>query len=339
MRRRTFRSRAMLVSIGLLALTGCSTESDDIPQEDGITLSGSIIHAREFMQLTEVHDQTGMTLLEGPTFDEDGELFVVDVTAPPGMPKVMRIDVDDKTSRVVHTDDRGAYTSAQFSPHDGRLYLTDFAHGDILSLAPDGSDPRIFFSGKVDGAQMSPDDIAFDEEGRLYVSDSRGLTEGAAHGRVVRIDRDGKTATVLAERLAAPNGISFDADYRGLWLSELTENRISYLHLGENGEVESRHTAIRVDGGIAQTDSIAVDVDGNLYQALHGRPAMAVYSKYGEHLATVEIPDDAAGLESATNVAITPGGTTAYMTVSGPAGGFLYTFDAIAEGIRQSNGG
>lgn len=42
----------------------------------------------------------------------------------------------------------------------------------------------------------------------------------------------------------------------------------------------------------------------------------------------------AKGLESATNVAITPGGTQAYMTVSGPGGGYLYTFDASAEAIR-----
>ncbi|CAM5260580.1 hypothetical protein STENM327S_07153 [Streptomyces tendae] len=67
---------------------------------------------------------------------------------------------------------------------------------------------------------------------------------------------------------------------------------------------------------------------------------MAVYDKYGERLATVEVPARAArGLESATNVAITPGGTRAYMTVSGPDGGYLYGFDALGEGIRQSNGG
>ncbi|MFF4291940.1 SMP-30/gluconolactonase/LRE family protein, partial [Streptomyces sp. NPDC001633] len=96
---------------------------------------------------------------------------------------------------------------------------------------------------------------------------------------------------------------------------------------------------VRVDGGIAQTDSIAVDADGNIYQALHGRPAMVVYDQYGERLATVEIPGRVKGLKSATNVAIKPGTTTAYMTVSGPAGGYLFTFDAPAKGIRQSNGG
>ncbi|MFF3781900.1 SMP-30/gluconolactonase/LRE family protein [Streptomyces sp. NPDC001933] len=340
MQRLSARSFAVLATIGTLVLTGCGTQSGDPrTQEAASATAGRTIRAQKVMQLTQVHAETGMTLLEGPTFGEDGGLFVVDVTAPGGKPKVMRVDVGKKTSRAVHTDGRGAYTSAQFSPYDGRLYLSDFAHGEVVSLAPGGGDPRTFFSGEVDGARMNPDDIAFDQKGNLYISDSRGLSEGQAHGRVVRIDREGKKATVLAEDLAAPNGISFDVDHRGLWFSELTENRISYLRLDNEGEVTSRHTAIRVDGGIAQTDSIAVDADGNLYQGLHGRAAMAVYDRHGEQLATVELPARTEGLESATNVAITPGGTKAYMTVSGPAGGYLYAFDALAEGIRQSNGG
>ncbi|GGQ33732.1 SMP-30/gluconolactonase/LRE family protein [Streptomyces mutabilis] len=341
MRRLPIRSLTGLAAIGLLTLTGCGTDTGSGgPEEAAPGGADRTVRAQEVMRLTKVHPETGMTLLEGPTFDADGNLLVVDVTAPAGAPKVLRVDVRRKTSAQVHTDDRGAYTSAQFSPYDGRVYLTDFAHGEIVSLAPDGSDPRTFFSGEVVGAAMNPDDLAFDQDGNLYVSDSRGMSEGEAKGRVVRIDREGKNATVLADGLAAPNGISFDSEYRGLWVSELTQNRVSYLLLDGEDQVASRHTAIRVDGGVAQTDSIAVDADGNLYQALHGRPAMAVYDRHGERLATVEVPARAAeGLASATNVAITPGGTKAYMTVSGPAGGYLYTFDALAEGVRQSNGG
>ncbi|MFJ9985528.1 SMP-30/gluconolactonase/LRE family protein [Streptomyces globisporus] len=339
MQRRQARPLSVLATIGALILTGCGTQSGTLAGDTGSASGIRTIRAQQLMPLTQVHEETGRTLLEGPVFGEDGGLYVVDVTAPGGKPKVMRVDVRRKTSRAVHTDGRGAYTSAQFSPYDGRLYLSDFAHGEIVSLAPGGGDPRTFFSGDVDGGPMNPDDIAFDLQGNLYVSDSRGLTEGAARGRVVRIDRKSGGATVLADNLAAPNGISFDADHRGLWFSELTENRISYLRLDESGAVTSRHTAVRVDGGIAQTDSLAVDAAGNLYQGLHGRAAMAVFSPHGERLATVELPARAKGLESATNVAITPGGTRAYLTVSGPAGGYLYTFDALAEGTRQSNGG
>ncbi|MGW4374836.1 SMP-30/gluconolactonase/LRE family protein [Streptomyces albidoflavus] len=340
MRRTTLRSLAGIAALTTLALTGCGTQqglADDSPAAAGP--AERTITAKRLAHLTQPHEQTGMTLLEGPLLDAEGRLLVVDVTAPAGEPKVIRVDVKKGKGTPFHTDDRGAYTSAQYSPHDGRIYLTDYAHGEIVSLAPGGGDRQVFFTGKVDGAAMHPDDLAFDQRGNLYVSDSRGLSEGTAEGRVVRISRDGKQATVLADKLAATNGISFDAEYRGLWFSELTENRISYLRLDDQGEVTSRHTAIRVDGGLAQTDSIAVDADGNLYQGLHGRPAMAVYDRHGERLATIEIPARHQGLESATNVAITPGGTRAYLTVSGPAGGYVYTFDALAEGIRQSNGG
>jgi lactonase len=344
MQRLPIRTLAGLAAAGVLALTGCGTVPAASPASAGdreaATRTAGTIPAKMLMRLTKVHEKTGMTLLEGPTFDEDGRLIVVDVTAPEGEPKVIRVDVREKAAEGIHTDGSGAYTSAQFGPHDGRLYLTDFATGRIVSLAPGGGDPRTFFSGEVDGARMNPDDLTFDPAGNLYVSDSRGYREGEARGRLVRIDHATKEATVLADGMAATNGISFDERHRGLWVSELTENRISYFLLDGEGGVASRHTAIRVDGGVAETDSIAVDADGNLYQALHGRPAMVVYDRQGERLATVEVPAaDARGLESATNVAITPGGRKAYMTVSGPAGGYVYTFHALAEGIRQSNGG
>lgn len=73
------------------------------------------------LQVTSVHQATGMTLLEGPTFGPDGNLYVVDVTAPPGAGKVLRVDTDAETVSTVYTDDRSALTSAKFHPQNGRL--------------------------------------------------------------------------------------------------------------------------------------------------------------------------------------------------------------------------
>lgn len=327
-----------LAAAGLLALTGCATQATAANSNSG---EGERIRAVQLARLTDVHQPTGMTLLEGPVLDKNGDLYVVDVTAPAGEPKVWKVDVDTGARQGVYTDGTGAYTSAQISPHDGRLYLTDYRTGRIVSINLDGSSPRVFFPGEVAGSRMNPDDIAFDNAGNLYVSDLHGMAVGKAEGRIVRIDRDGKHATVLADGFAHPNGVMFDPELRGLWISELAEDTVSYLKLNaDKTAVVSQHEAIHVDGGLAQTDSIAVDAEGNLYQALHGRPGMAVYSRYGERLATVEVlAKEAEGLESATNVAIVPGDTTAYLTVSGPDGGYVYEFTALADGIRQSNGG
>ncbi|MGD6749807.1 SMP-30/gluconolactonase/LRE family protein [Streptomyces sp. BH105] len=336
---------AALAALSLLALTACGTEkagsSDARPAAAPASGEGHTIRATQLSHVTTPHQATGMTLLEGPVLAKDGDLRLVDVTAPPGEPKVISVDLKSGDHEGVYTDKTGAYTSAQISPHDGRVYLTEYQSGDIVSIKQDGSDPRTFFSGKVDGSPMNPDDIAFDDDGNLYVSDLHGMKTGEAEGRIVRIDRDGDKSTVLADKLAHPNGVMFDPEQKGLWISELAKDTVSYLLLdADKTAVTTQHEAIHVDGGVAQTDSIAVDAEGNLYQALHGRPAMAVFSKYGERLGTVEVPaKEAEGLQSATNVAITPGGRDAYMTVSGPKGGYVYEFDALAKGIRLSNGG
>ena len=305
--RRTATARALAALTVAGAVAGCS---DATPESGGQVGDQT---AELLLQVTSVHEETGMTLLEGPTFDADGGLLVVDVTAPPGEPKVLRVDTGSQEVAPVFTDDSSAYTSAQFSPHDDRLYLTDFAGGKIDSITPEGGDPATFFSGEVDGTPMNPDDLAFDEDGNMYVSDSAGFSDPywEAKGRVVRIDRDTAEATVLADELPSPNGISFSEDFAGLWVSQYTANRVDYLALNEDGtEVETAHPAIHFDGGTSQIDSNAVDAAGNVYQAVHGQPRIFVYSSNGEHLTTVSVPADAAeGLESATNIAIEPGTT------------------------------
>ncbi|WP_110588007.1 SMP-30/gluconolactonase/LRE family protein [Microbacterium suaedae] len=328
-----------LLTTGSLALAACAPATAPDPAGDRADASAVAQEAEELGQITTPHELTGGTLLEGPTFSDDGELFVVDVMAPPGEPKVLRIDVSDGTAEPVYTDDESAFTSAQFGP-DGRLYLTDIRGGTIQSIAADGTDPQVVFSGKVHGSRMQPDDLAFGSDDAMYVSDTTGMggTSGD-QGRVVRVAADG-SASVLADELPSPNGITFDENMDGLWIAQYNANRIDYLALDETGEsVAETHAAIHIDGGRARVDSTAVDAAGNVYQAFHHRAAIEVYSHDGEHLATIDVPDDAHDIDSATNIAIEPGTTDGYITVSGPDGGYIYTFAALAEGTRQSNGG
>ncbi|MGW8531767.1 SMP-30/gluconolactonase/LRE family protein [Nocardiopsis sp. NPDC055824] len=335
--RRTVIARALPALVLAVAATGCADAAATSTDGEGDRTAELLV------QVTSVHEETGMTLLEGPTFAPDGGLLVVDVTAPAGEPKVLRVDTGSAEVEPVFTHGDGAYTSAQFSPLDDRLYLTDFAGGRIDSITPEGEDHTTFFSGDVDGTPMQPDDLAFDEAGNMYVSDSTGFGDPAwePRGRVVRIDGETAEATVLADELPAPNGISFREDFGGLWVGQYAANRVDHYELDEDGtSVVTSHAAIHFDGGTSRIDSIAVDAEGNLYQAVHGQPSIFVYSSTGEHLATVSVPSEAAeGLESATNVAIAPGTTDAYMTVSGEDGGFVYSFEALGEGIRQTNGG
>ena len=76
------RRRALAVPVLLVgALAGCTDAGD--PTAAPSTAAPSVVTAERVLQVTEVHETTGMTLLEGPTFGPDGSLYVVDVTAPP----------------------------------------------------------------------------------------------------------------------------------------------------------------------------------------------------------------------------------------------------------------
>jgi lactonase len=105
--------------------------------------------------------------------------------------------------------------------------------------------------------------------------------------------------------------------------------------------VASGHTGMHINGGgAAQTGSNAVDAARNVYQGMHGQPEVLVYGPDGTHRVRITVPARDKGREPATSIAIRPGATEAYATVSGPAGGCVYRFEARSpKGVRQSNGG
>ncbi|MGF0116986.1 SMP-30/gluconolactonase/LRE family protein [Promicromonospora sp. Marseille-Q5078] len=350
MTRATTRRRgagAWIAAVPLLALAGCASAAATPaqPAAQHVQAKGGPVKERtadRVLQVSTVHEATGMTLLEGPTFGDDGRLYLVDVTAPAGGPKVVAVDLDTQRKETFYTDEQSAFTSAQFSPVDGRLYLTDYVGGRIVSVTPEGGDPRVVAEGPVDGRTMQPDDLTFDEAGNMFVTDAQYTTypDAEPSGRVLRFDAGTGEGTVLADRQPNPNGISFDSGGGALWLSHVDANRIDRLTLNaERTAVTAGHTAMYVDGGTSQTDSNAVDADGNVYQGVHGEPKILVYGPDGTHKATITVPEKDGDLASATNLAVRPGTTDAYVTVSGPAGGFVYRFDALAEGVRQTNGG
>ncbi len=336
------RASLLLVPAAVL-LVGCTAAGEPEQAASSSAAVSGESRAERIAQVTDVHEATGMTLLEGPVIGPNGALYVVDVTAPPGEGKVLSVDLASGSVATVYTDDTSAFTSAQIDPDDGRLYLTDFLSGSVLSMTTDGEDVREEFTGPVDGVPMQPDDIAFGKDGALYVTDAAGAQapHWEASGRVVRIDPISRAATVLADGLPSPNGIGFTPNHDGLWIGLNTGNRIDRLTLNADGtEVATAFPAIHASAGVGQLDSIAVDADGNLYVGLHGRPEILVYGTDGRLLTTVRVPaDEAAGLSSATNVAITPGSTEAFVTISGRDGGFVYEFEALGVGIPQSNGG
>jgi len=80
---------------------------------------------------------------------------------------------------------------------------------------------------------------------------------------------------------------------------------------------------------------MAVDVDGNVYQAIifHGR--ILILKNVGIPIANVLIPGRDEGKHPrTTNVAFKPGTDEAFITVSGEGGAWVYKFRGLAKGLK-----
>jgi lactonase len=87
--------------------------------------------------------------------------------------------------------------------------------------------------------------------------------------------------------------------------------------------------------GVGGGDSLVIDVDGNVYQAIifHGR--FLILNKAGIPIAQVLIPGrDEGKLLRTTNVAFKPGTGEAYVTASCEGGAWIYMFHGLAQGLR-----
>ncbi|WP_406139107.1 SMP-30/gluconolactonase/LRE family protein [Streptomyces sp. NBC_01089] len=278
------------------------------------------------------------TVLEGPALGPDGRLYFVDFTAPAGHPKILRYDPRTKKVISLHTDATSRFSSLQFSPADGKIYVTDYDNGKIDRLDPDGTGFTTVFSGPVDGRVLVPDDIAFNKAGDMYITDYHGSLE-KPDGRVVRLDARGAHPVVLQKGLSGPNGISFTPDFSALWVSEYNLGREDHFTLAPDGKsITGGGVGMSANVGGGGFDSNSVDSAGNVYQVVLGAGKILVWNPSGDLLATIVIPQQPQPEPLVSNLVIKPGSTHGYITVGGDNGGYLYTFHALAPGLPQPAG-
>jgi lactonase len=337
---------AALGLVGTVSATAASADGNTQGSDSQGTADGRVILAQPFAKVVGVDGPStitpagGSTLLEGPSFGPNGQLYFVDLSAAAGEPKVLELNVQTKKVTPVHTDSTSSLASLTFSPADGKAYMTDLFNGDIYSMNPDGSDFKTAVAGPILGRTGEIDDISFDPQGNFYVSDTAGSLFNKV-GRVIRFDKNLQNPTVLADGLAGANGIAFSPDFSSLWIGEFNAGNELHLSLSaDRTSVTAAAVGMQANIGAGGFDSNTIDAGGNVYQCLAGDGKILVWNSVGDLLATVRIPQNLPQSELlSTNLAIKPGTTTAYVTVGGGNGGYIYTFQALAKGIAQSNGG
>jgi lactonase len=279
------------------------------------------------------------TNLEGAAFNSRGQFYFVNTTAPAGQPKLMSLNLSTRKVTRLYTDSTSMLNCIGFAPGE-TMYLCDIKGRRVVSYNPATRQLSDVLT-KVNGTSFVPDDIAVDRFGDMYIADYQG-TPTAPAGRILLLPAHG-TAQVALTGVAHPNGIVLTPDQSALWIDEDLSGTLDHVagqlsSPAATAPTVTLHTAAYLSLGADEyTDSLTVDGQGNIYMAVYGGAEVLEFSPDGIQIGRVVLPSSAPRV---THVAIEPGTRNAFVTASGPGGGYIYVFHALAAAPADApNGG
>lgn len=258
------------------------------------------------------------SFLEGPVFDDAGNLFVTDI--PFG--RIFRIDRDGRWTLVAEWD--GEPNGLKFfSAHE--LLVADYRNGLMICDLVHGT-VHPFLERRNSERFKGVNDLIFDSQGNLYFTDQGQTGLHDPTGRLYRLRPDGRLDTLLAN-VPSPNGVALSADERVLYLAVTRANQVWRVPLMEDGTV-SKVSAFFTSYGPSGPDGLAVDQLGRLLVANPGLGYVWVLNGRAEPVLVVRSTVGA----SLTNVAFGgPGRRTLFCTES--SSGSILRIDLDAAGL------
>jgi len=154
----------------------------------------------------------------------------------------------------------------------------------------------------------SPNDVVVASDGAVWFTDPPfGLlgyyegerAESELSPAVWRLDPQSGRASVIADDIAAPNGLAFSPDERTLYVvaSRETPRKILAYDVVDGTRVANRRVLIDAEGGTP--DGFRVDVDGNLWCGWGMEPELdgvRVFNRHGEPIGQIALPERCANL-------------------------------------------
>ncbi len=214
------------------------------------------------------------SFLEGPSFDKDGNLWLVDVAwgrlfrvSPTGDIEVACQYDGEPNGLVFHRDGFGV-----IADHYHGLMRLDPADGHVEPLLVRNANER--FRGTNDLTYASNGDLYFTDQGTSDLIDRSG--------RVFCLRADG-ALDLICEHLPSPNGLVLNLEENILFVSLTRDNAIWRMRLNDGGRADQVGRLIRLSGGTGP-DGMALDDDGNILVCHVGFGAIWIFSPTGEPL-------------------------------------------------------
>ncbi len=229
------------------------------------------------------------SFLEGPVFDEEGNLFVTDI--PFG--RVFRIDPKGQWDLVAQWD--GEPNGMKFL-NAKQLLITDYRNG-LVALDIESGQVRPYLERRNSERFKGVNDLVFDSRGNLYFTDQGQTGLHDPTGRVYRLAPDGRLDMLLSN-VPSPNGIVLSKDERFLFVAATRGNCVWRMPLLADGSV-SKAGQFFTSYGPSGPDGLAMDESGRLLVA---NPWLAYVWVLGPRAQPEEVLTGPAGA-SITNLA------------------------------------
>lgn len=194
------------------------------------------------------------SFLEGPSFDREGKLYVVDI--PFG--RVFRVGQDASWDQVCHYD---GWPNGLKIHRNGQLFVADHRLG-ILSIDPASGhiDPVLESAGSE--SFKGCNDLVFGPDGTLFFTDQGQTGLHDPTGRVFRLSPDNHLDMLLSN-VPSPNGIVITPDQRQMFVAATRSNAVWRVPLVD-GRPTKVGTFLQLSGGLAGPDGLALDCEGGL---------------------------------------------------------------------------
>jgi gluconolactonase len=251
------------------------------------------------------HVASGGQFLEGPLFDRDGNLWLVEVLGG----HLSRVE-GDKVVRVVQATPDSQPQGAALHK-DGRIFMTDRRLG-VWTYDPRTRNVDLLIRGYHGQPFKGTNDLVFDDAGNLYFTDAWQTGSDDASGALYLADAASgyKKLTKLVGNLAMPNGVGIPPDGNSIYIAELRKNRNWRCPFDKaGGGLFSCFVSTHFLSGNGP-DGMKIDERGFVYQASFNSQGVYVIDPFHEIVEFIRIPDG----RFTTNLAFRPGTKWLYIT-------------------------
>ena len=221
--------------------------------------------------------------LEGPAFDRQGNLYIVDTA----FQRIFRITPQGEWDVVVQYD---GWPNGMKFHQDGRLYVADYRKGIMVLDVKAGKIEPLLETAYSEGFKGC-NDLAFTSNGDLYFTDQGQTGIVDPTGRVYRLRANGDLQR-LADNIPSPNGITVSITDKHVYVAVTRSQQIWRLPVMHDLQVSKTGVAIQLSGGVGP-DGIEMAADNGLVVCHinmgvwlfdpHMRPTHLVYAEDPKH--------------------------------------------------------